>query len=107
MHVPHARLVSQTGQVPLDQHGARLGSLGGDDHVGPFHAAHLAGLPDLYHRFWSIDVGKECPAGHDDRVAFAHQLGTSRHVERFGHAVCTRVEEDDLSAQRGGVDGFL
>ena len=108
MNVPHARsLLPQTGKVPLDQHCAGLCSLGRDNHVGPLHVADLAGPPDLDHRPRVLHFGEERPTGHDDWVAFANHFRTPGHMERFGDSVCTGVDKQDLSAQRGCVDGLL
>lgn len=107
MNIPHARCFFQPGQIPLDKHSTRLWSLSGDNHVRPFDIANLARLPYLYHRLRIINAGKEGSTRHDYRVAFANNFGVSRHIERFGDSICTSIEEENLSTQRGCINGLL
>ena len=97
----------QTGKVPLNQYSAGLWSLGRDNHVGPLHITNLARPPDLDHRSWVVHFGEERPTRHDDWVAFANHFRTDGHIERFGNSICTGVEKQNLSVQRGCVDGLL
>ena len=108
VHVPHARGGRRGGcEVPLDEDGAGLGPLGGNDHVAPFDDACVAGVADLHDDLGCVDVGEEAPARHDDRVALPHDLGAFRDQEGFGHFVGPRVDEDDSAGARGRVDHVL
>lgn len=107
MHIPHTAWCSRCSQIPLDENGSSLCTLGSNDHVRPLHLSCLARCAHLDYRLGTINIIKEATRRHDKRVFFSNDLCAWRNGECLGNKIDTGVEVYNLTCCGSFIDNVL
>lgn len=75
MDVPHSRKGARGSEVPFDENGTCLRGLGTNNHVWPLNVPIITGIADSHYGLGITLVVEKTSAGHNYRVALAHELG--------------------------------